>query len=85
MSGPGFINLTLRNDWIAGQAGEMLGSDRLGVSRAADPQTVVVEYSSPNIAKEMHVGHLRTTIVGDAIARIAGLRRPPRDPGQPCG
>ncbi len=69
MSGPGFINLTLRNDWIAGQAGEMLGSDRLGVSRAADPQTVVVEYSSPNIAKEMHVGHLRTTIVGDAIAR----------------
>ena len=69
VSGPGFINLTLRNDWIAGQAGEMLGSDRLGVSRAADPQTVVVEYSSPNIAKEMHVGHLRTTIVGDAIAR----------------
>ena len=70
VSGPGFINLTLRDDWIARQASEMLGDDRLGTDRAADPQTVVVEYSSPNIAKEMHVGHLRTTIVGDAIARI---------------
>jgi arginyl-tRNA synthetase len=48
----------------------MLGDDRLGLAPAAAPQTVVVEYSSPNIAKEMHVGHLRTTIVGDAIARI---------------
>jgi arginyl-tRNA synthetase len=47
----------------------MLGDDRLGLAPAAAPQTVVVEYSSPNIAKEMHVGHLRTTIVGDAIAR----------------
>jgi len=70
VSGAGFINLTLRDDWIAGQASEMLADDRLGADRAADPQTVVVEYSSPNIAKEMHVGHLRTTIVGDAIARI---------------
>jgi arginyl-tRNA synthetase len=70
VSGPGFINLTLREDWIAAQACAMLGDDRLGLAPAAAPQTVVVEYSSPNIAKEMHVGHLRTTIVGDAIARI---------------
>ncbi len=70
VSGPGFINLTLRDDWIAGQASAMLGDDRLGLAPPATPQTVVVEYSSPNIAKEMHVGHLRTTIVGDAIARI---------------
>ncbi len=70
VSGPGFINLTLRDDWIAAQADQMLADERLGTERAADPQTVVVEYSSPNIAKEMHVGHLRTTIVGDAIARI---------------
>jgi arginyl-tRNA synthetase len=70
VSGPGFINLTLRDDWIAVQASAMLGDDRLGLVPAAAPQTVVVEYSSPNIAKEMHVGHLRTTIVGDAIARI---------------
>jgi len=70
VSGPGFVNLTLRDDWIAAQASAMLGDDRLGLPPAAAPQTVVVEYSSPNIAKEMHVGHLRTTIVGDAIARI---------------
>jgi arginyl-tRNA synthetase len=70
VSGPGFINLTLRDDWIAAQACAMLGDDRLGLAPAAAPQKVVVEYSSPNIAKEMHVGHLRTTIVGDAIARI---------------
>jgi arginyl-tRNA synthetase len=70
VSGPGFINFTLRDDWIAGQASQMLGDPRLGLAPAARPQTVVVEYSSPNIAKEMHVGHLRTTIVGDAIARV---------------
>jgi len=70
VSGPGFINFTLRDDWIAAQASDMLDDPRLGVEPAAWPQTVVVEYSSPNIAKEMHVGHLRTTIVGDAIARV---------------
>ena len=70
VSGPGFINLTLREDWIAAQASDMLEDPRLGLAPAAEPQTVVVEYSSPNIAKEMHVGHLRTTIVGDAIARV---------------
>src|SRR5215467_11312315 len=70
VSGPGFINLRLRGDWIADQASAMLEDPRLGLPPASRPQTVVVEYSSPNIAKEMHVGHLRTTIVGDAIARV---------------
>ena len=70
VSGPGFINFRLRDEWIAGQASRMLDDPRLGLAPAAEPQTVVVEYSSPNIAKEMHVGHLRTTIVGDAIARV---------------
>jgi arginyl-tRNA synthetase len=70
VSGPGFINFTLRDDWIAGQASQMLNDPRLGLAPAASPQTVVVEYSSPNVAKEMHVGHLRTTIVGDAIAHV---------------
>jgi arginyl-tRNA synthetase len=70
MSGPGFINFTLRDDWIATEATRMLGDARLGLPPVAEPQTIVVEYSSPNIAKEMHVGHLRTTIVGDAIARV---------------
>jgi arginyl-tRNA synthetase len=70
ISGPGFINFTLRADWIAARAEELLGDPKLGTAAATHPQTVVVEYSSPNIAKEMHVGHLRTTIVGDAIARV---------------
>jgi arginyl-tRNA synthetase len=73
VSGPGFINFTLRDDWIADQASRMLTDPRLGLEPVARPQTVVVEYSSPNIAKEMHVGHLRTTIVGDAIARVLGF------------
>jgi arginyl-tRNA synthetase len=70
VSGPGFINLTLRDDWIAAQASRMLADPRLGLPPVSDPQKIVVEYSSPNVAKEMHVGHLRTTIVGDAIARV---------------
>jgi arginyl-tRNA synthetase len=70
VSGPGFINFTLRDDWIGAQASLMLNDPRLGLAPVASPQTVVVEYSSPNVAKEMHVGHLRTTIVGDAIARV---------------
>jgi arginyl-tRNA synthetase len=70
VSGPGFINFTLRDDWIAAQASQMLDDPRLGLAPVSRPQTVVVEYSSPNVAKEMHVGHLRTTIVGDAIARV---------------
>ncbi|OLT33792.1 arginine--tRNA ligase [Actinomadura sp. CNU-125] len=70
VSGPGFINLTLADEWIAGEAQRALEDARLAVPAAAEPQKIVVEYSSPNVAKEMHVGHLRTTIVGDAIARI---------------
>ncbi|HEX6451876.1 MAG TPA: arginine--tRNA ligase [Trebonia sp.] len=70
ISGPGFINLTLNDSWIAGQATELLNDPRLGVPAADPRETVVVEYSSPNVAKEMHTGHLRTTIVGDALARI---------------
>ena len=70
VSGPGFINLTLSGGWIAGQASELLRDPRLGVPAEPNPRTVVVEYSSPNVAKEMHTGHLRTTIVGDALAKI---------------
>ena len=70
VSGPGFINFRLLPGWIAGQASGQLADPRLGVAQADPPPRVVVEYSSPNVAKEMHVGHLRTTIVGDALARI---------------
>jgi len=69
ISGPGFINLTLRDDWIAGQAQGQLHDARLGVAVAEKPQNVPIDYSAPNAAKEMHVGHLRTTVVGDALAR----------------
>jgi arginyl-tRNA synthetase len=70
VTGPGFVNFTLREEWIAAATTDLLSDPRLGTPLAEVPQTVIVEYSSPNIAKEMHVGHLRTTIVGDAIARV---------------
>ncbi len=70
VSGPGFVNFTLRPEWIAEATTTLLGDPRLGTPLTDAPLTVIVEYSSPNIAKEMHVGHLRTTIVGDAIARV---------------
>jgi arginyl-tRNA synthetase len=70
VSGPGFINLTLDSDWIAAQASGQLRDGRLGVPAAVPAETVVVDYSAPNVVKEMHVGHLRTTVVGDAIVRI---------------
>ena len=70
VSGPGFINFTLRAQWIGDATTSLLTDPRLGTPLTDAPRTVIVEYSSPNIAKEMHVGHLRTTIVGDAIARV---------------
>ncbi len=70
VAGPGFINLTLNPDLLASQLAAMFKSDRLGVAVADPPMKVVVDYASPNLAKEMHIGHLRSTIIGDAIARI---------------
>ncbi|MET9070104.1 arginine--tRNA ligase [Streptosporangium sandarakinum] len=70
VSGPGFLNITLSDDWITGQVAELLTDQRAGVPETASPQTVVIDYSAPNAAKEMHVGHLRTTIVGDALVRV---------------
>ena len=69
IAGPGFINVTLKNDFIAAQLSAAVASPRLGVSANPAPQKVVVDYSAPNLAKEMHVGHLRSTIIGDAVVR----------------
>jgi arginyl-tRNA synthetase len=70
VAGPGFINIHLRAEWLSSELTARLGDDRLGVPAPAAPQTVVVDYSAPNIAKEMHVGHLRSSIIGDALARV---------------
>jgi arginyl-tRNA synthetase len=70
VSGPGFINLRLLPGWIAGQATTELRDPRPGVEPAGGPRKVVVDYSGPNVAKELHVGHLRATVVGDAIVRV---------------
>jgi arginyl-tRNA synthetase len=70
VSGPGFINLTLHSRFLAQALEAMLRNERQGVPFAETPERVVVDYSGPNVAKEMHVGHLRSTIIGDAIARV---------------
>ncbi|OOF40213.1 arginine--tRNA ligase [Rodentibacter mrazii] len=68
IAGPGFINIFLNSNWITEQVSHTLSQPNLGI-QTADKQTVVIDYSSPNVAKEMHVGHLRSTIIGDAVAR----------------
>ena len=74
IAGPGFINFTLKPSYLETLLKELQQSDRLGVETVSEPQKVVVDFSSPNIAKEMHVGHLRSTIIGDSIARVLEFR-----------
>ncbi|MCW8093128.1 arginine--tRNA ligase [Alteromonas sp. ASW11-130] len=69
IAGPGFINIHLNDVWLANQCELILHDPRMGVA-AQSQQNVVVDYSSPNLAKEMHVGHLRTTIIGDAVVKV---------------
>jgi arginyl-tRNA synthetase len=70
VAGPGFINLKLSDAWIAKQVQLIAVDERLGVSKAAQPKTFVIDLSGPNVAKPLHVGHLRSTIIGDALVRI---------------
>jgi len=70
VAGPGFINIHVSGDLLVQRLQAALADGRLNIAKADKPQTVVVDYSHPNLAKEMHVGHLRSTIIGDAIVRV---------------
>ncbi len=73
VAGPGFINLTFTPEFLAAQLMEAAADPRLGVRLATTPERVVVDYSAPNVAKEMHAGHLRTTVIGDSLVRLLGF------------
>ena len=73
IAGPGFINLTLRVATIASQTAKLLHDDRLGVEKVTAPKRIVIDFGSPNVAKPMHVGHIRSLVLGDSLARIASF------------
>ena len=73
VAGPGFLNVTLEATFLADLAGETWADERLGLEPDAASQRLVIDYSAPNVAKEMHVGHLRSTVIGDALVRMLGF------------
>ena len=73
IAGAGFINFTLRTETIAFRIAELLRDARLGVEKVAAPKRIVIDFGSPNVAKPMHIGHIRSIVLGDALARIASF------------
>jgi arginyl-tRNA synthetase len=73
LAGPGFINLRFQDEWLARQLQEIAQREQLGMEPAETSLTLVIDFSSPNVAKPMHVGHLRSTIIGDALSRLCRI------------
>jgi arginyl-tRNA synthetase len=71
IAGAGFINFTLKREAVEKKIAELLRDERLGVEKVSSARKIVVDFGSPNVAKPMHVGHIRSTFLGDALARIA--------------
>ncbi len=70
LAGPGFINITVTDDYLASYIGQIAQDERLGVAKATHPQRIILDFGGPNVAKPMHVGHLRSSIIGDSLQRL---------------